>query len=271
MIYFPIFCCMVLIIFYLLANFLACVWFHGSNRLDRLLQSTSSSDSWSIPAGSCRWSAWLHVYTARYPDFISYSPTPHVSSFIPSFLHSFIPSFHVIDTTTWYIWCSHWHLHLLPSSLMCSSTVCCCFRSSLSNLNFIWLLSSSYIPFSSIWLSNTTTLLLTAVYSHFDASLSLIFLFLDFHTLLTTSLLCYRFTCFELWNLQGVRAVHSAAAWCLCGAFWSAFSFLICFLFFLAVLNHTDALVPSFSLFLCGLSLGTSKSNLSVLQTQFRK
>ena len=88
MIYFPIFCCMVLIIFYLLANFLACVWFHGSNRLDRLLQSTSSGNSWGIPAGSCRWSAWLHVYTARYPDFISYWPTPHVSSFIPSFLHS---------------------------------------------------------------------------------------------------------------------------------------------------------------------------------------
>lgn len=138
MIYFPIFCCMVLIIFYLLANFLACVWFHGSNRLDRLLQSTSSGNSWSIPAGSCRWSAWLHVYTARYPDFISYWSTPHVSSFILSFLYSFIPSFHVIDTTTWYIWCSYWHLHLLPSSLMCSSTVCCCFRSSLSNYNLFY-------------------------------------------------------------------------------------------------------------------------------------
>jgi hypothetical protein len=60
----------------------------------------------------------------------------------------------------------------------------------------------------------------------------------------------------SLSTLPGLRAVHSAAAWCLCSAFWSLFSFIVCLVFFLAVLTHTNALIPAFSLFLCGLSLG---------------
>jgi hypothetical protein len=54
----------------------------------------------------------------------------------------------------------------------------------------------------------------------------------------------------------GLRAVHSAAGWYLCGAAWSTFSFLFCYAFFYLILEHTSAMVPALNLFLCGLSLG---------------
>ena len=82
-------------------------------------------------------------------------------------------------------------------------------------------------------------------YNFFETKLSLHYIII-----VTTLLPSYQPT------HTGVRAVHSAAAWCVCGAFWSIFSSVICYFFFLAVLDHTSAIVPAFSLFLCGLSLG---------------
>lgn len=66
----------------------------------------------------------------------------------------------------------------------------------------------------------------------------------------------------HLLHMLGIRAIHNAAGWCLCGALWSTFSFSVCYLFFLAVLNNTSAIVPAFSLLLCGLSLGMPQRHL---------
>ena len=59
-------------------------------------------------------------------------------------------------------------------------------------------------------------------------------------------------------SLPGVRVVHSAIAWCLCGACWLTISFLISLLFFWNVLRYSDPLVPAINLMLCGIALGTS-------------
>ena len=60
----------------------------------------------------------------------------------------------------------------------------------------------------------------------------------------------------SLSTLPGLRAVHSAAGWYLCGAAWSTISFLFCYTFFYFILEYTNSMVPALNLYLCGLSLG---------------
>lgn len=53
-----------------------------------------------------------------------------------------------------------------------------------------------------------------------------------------------------------LRQYHSSLAWCLCGMLWVFASFFVTWIFFLCILTHSSALIPSLALLFCGWSLG---------------